>query len=128
VTVVVDASVVIAATEPGDGHHGRAAQILRQGHPGSLTMHPVTLAEVLVGAVRVGRGQPYLEALLATGLTVQSGDIVAPLRLAAARAESGLKMPDAVVLATAQVLGADLASFDNTLAARARLAGLSVLD
>ncbi|GAA0651373.1 hypothetical protein GCM10010174_88910 [Kutzneria viridogrisea] len=40
-------------------------------------------------------------------------------RLAALRASTGLKMPDAVVLLTAEVSGAALATFDERLAAAA---------
>ena len=122
---VMDASVLIAVVEPTDVHHARAVALMTALGPKAMTVHPLTLAEVLVGAVRKGNGPQVAAAVGAAGVSTQPGDVVTPLAVATTRVESGLRLPDAIVLATAQALGADLATFDATLAARALRAGTS---
>jgi len=124
---VLDASVLIAAVEPADMHHAQAVALMTSLGPQGMTVHPLTLAEVLVGAVRRGNGPQVAAAVAAAGVTTQRGDVVTPLAVAATRVESGLRLPDAVVLATAQTLGADLATFDDLLAARAAKTGTGVV-
>jgi len=127
VTTVLDASVLIAAVEPTDAHHARAVQIMTASGAGGMAVHLLTLAEVLVGAVKNGVGPQVEAAVAAAGVVTVPGDTVSALAVATTRAVSGLKLPDAVVLATAQTLGADLATFDTTLAAQASAAGLVVI-
>jgi predicted nucleic acid-binding protein len=91
-----------------------------------MTIHPLTLSEVLVGGVRQGRGHALRSAIAAAGVTTESGDLVDPLILAEVRAHTSLSMPDAVVLASARALGAALATFDDRLRSRAAEAGLTV--
>ncbi|MDR0594641.1 MAG: type II toxin-antitoxin system VapC family toxin [Bifidobacteriaceae bacterium] len=118
-SVVLDANVLIAATEPNDPHHRRAVEAMTAAAPGTMAVHPLTLAEVLVGGVRQGRGPELKTAIEAAGVVILSGDVVDPLVIAAVRHDTGLKLPDAVVLATAQALGVDLLTFDLALRARA---------
>ncbi|MCL2466209.1 MAG: PIN domain-containing protein [Micrococcales bacterium] len=125
-TTVLDASVLIAALEPSDAHHRRAVALMTSLGPQTMTVHPLTLAEVLVGAVRKNVGAKAQAAVGAAGVTTQPGDVVAPVAIATTRADSGLRIPDAIVLATAQALGADLATFDTVLADRATKAGVDV--
>jgi predicted nucleic acid-binding protein len=124
--LVLDASVLIAATEPSDAHHPEAAQIMTAAAPGAMFVHPLTLAEVLVGGVRTGAGQELRAPVAAAGGVTASGDAADPLDIAAVRHAAGLRLPDAVVLATAQVLDASLATFDVRLARAARDLGISV--
>ncbi len=49
-------------------------------------------------------------------------------RLGAIRAATGLKLPDCCVLHAAETSRAAVATFDRTLAARARECGLTVVD
>ncbi|MDR1186129.1 MAG: PIN domain-containing protein [Bifidobacteriaceae bacterium] len=120
--VILDASVLIAATEPGDAHHREAARLMTAAEPRTMLVHPLTLAEVLVGGIRRGAGEHLQAAIAAAGVATTSGDAVSPLDIAIVRRATGLKLPDAVVAATAQALGADLATFDTALApAHARL-------
>ncbi|MDR1807002.1 MAG: type II toxin-antitoxin system VapC family toxin, partial [Propionibacteriaceae bacterium] len=98
--IIVDASVVIAATEPSDAFHDRAAQFLAETPPAELAIHPLTLAEVLVGGVRQNKGPALAEAITAVGITPPT-TLPTPLHLATVRVATGLKMPDAVVVATA---------------------------
>ncbi len=124
--IALDASVLIAHLNPADGHHEAATDILLRGEPGQMLVHTVTLAEVLVGGVRTGQGASMLADLRATGVTVAPQDDGESLRLAEARARTGLKMPDCCVLDVAIHHQASLATFDEALAAAARRRGVAV--
>jgi predicted nucleic acid-binding protein len=125
--IAVDANVLIAHLDPLDVHHVPATALLRDASPGELLVHGVTLAEVLVGGVRVGRGAAMREDLRAAGIVVATTDADEPLRLAELRASSRLKLPDCCVLDVAVRARAALATFDDALAAAAHARGLSVL-
>lgn len=118
--IVMDASVLIAHLNPGDPHHEAATAILLAGTPGRMFVHTITLAEVLVGGVRVGQGASMLDDLHAAGIVVAPHDDGEPLRLAELRANSGLKLPDCCVLDVAIHHQASLATFDDALAGAAR--------
>lgn len=83
-------------------------------------MHPLNLAEVLVGGARVGRGRELLDDLYAIGIRVADRSEDEPLQLATLRARSRLKLPDCCALHTAMTTGSALATFDETLADVAR--------
>lgn len=61
--IALDASVFIAHLNPADPHHRTATAILLAGTPGQMLVHTVTLAEVLVGGVRIARGASALAPL-----------------------------------------------------------------
>ncbi len=124
--IALDASVLIAHLNPTDVHHVAATDILLRGVPGQMLVHTVTLAEVLVGGVRVGQGTSMLVDLRAAGIVVAPYDDGEPLRLAEARVHSGLKLPDCCVLDLAVQHQATLATFDEALASAARRLGLPV--
>ncbi len=79
-------------------HHAAATAILLDAAPGSTLVHTVTMAEVLVGGVRVGRGVAMRDDLRAAGIDAAPHDPDEPLRLAELRATTGLKLPDCCVL------------------------------
>lgn len=89
-------------------------------------MHTITMAEVLVGGVRIGQGASMRDDILATGITVAAHDSGEPLRLAEIRSSSGLKLPDCCVLDVAIRHRASLATFDHALAAEAAKRGVPV--
>lgn len=124
--IVMDASVLIAHLDSGDPHHEAATAILLSGTPGQMLVHTITLAEVLVGGVRIGHGASMLDDLRAAGIVVAPHDDGEPLRLAELRANSGLKLPDCCVLDVAIHYRANLATFDAELAAAARKCSVSV--
>ncbi|MGH3025787.1 MAG: type II toxin-antitoxin system VapC family toxin [Gaiellaceae bacterium] len=119
-TVVVDSSVLIALLDPSDAHHVAARAIYdpsRSRHVISTTV----LAEVLVGASRLGEAAVVeAEARIDTLI-----DDVCPVDRAVARAAAviraehpRLRLPDALVLATAVVQRADaLLTADRAIAA-----------
>jgi predicted nucleic acid-binding protein len=114
--IVLDAGVIIALFTPGDAHHDRAKKLLADD-PGPFLMHPLTVAETLVGAARVGREAEMWRALRA--LRVEAVDMGPdePALVATLRARHSLKMPDTCVLAAATHLDAPLATFDDRLGA-----------
>ena len=93
----------------------------------------MTLSEVLVGPIRAGRAE-VVEQMLAR-LSIETGAVDAGLarRAAAVRARTGLRLPDAYVLATAidaERQGREevrIETFDRSLArARDRLRGVDL--
>jgi predicted nucleic acid-binding protein len=125
--ITLDADFVIAHLTPDDVHHEQASEYLRESADETLVMHPLNLAEVLVGGVRAGRGEEMFADLQAIGVRTPERSEGEPLRLAKLRAASGLKLPDCCALDTALVTGAMLATFDGALATAARQRGLAVL-
>lgn len=125
--MAVDASVLIAHLDPADAHHTRSTALLLNGAPGAMLVHLLTLAEVLVGGVRLGRGVGMRDDVHAVGIRVAPHDVDESLRLAELRATTGLNMPDCCVLDVAMHHRASLATFDFALAAAARQRGLVVL-
>ncbi len=109
---VVDASVLIAWLDAADPHHADAIRTLT--HVDRFVVHPLTLAEVLVHPVRLGLEGDVVARLGAIGMIVSSLPID-PVALARIRAESGLKMPDCVVVACARAHLADISTFDSRL-------------
>ncbi|MDR1808242.1 MAG: hypothetical protein LBR33_10085, partial [Propionibacteriaceae bacterium] len=67
------------------------------------------------------------EAITAVGITPPT-TLPTPLHLATVRVATGLKMPDAVVVATAQALSSTVATFDQDLAKKAASVGVATLD
>ncbi len=114
--IALDASVLIAHLYPHDAHHAVATQFLDEAAEETLLVHTLTLAEVLVGGVRVNRGQEMLADLHAVGVQVAQHIDDEPLRLANLRVTTGLTLPNCCVLDTALSNAATLATFDTTLA------------
>jgi predicted nucleic acid-binding protein len=125
--IVVDANVVIAASTPAHPHHGAAQRIVTVHGGEGMTLHPLTMAEVLVGPARVGREVEARRVLEAAGFGLARDGGPSPEVLARVRATAALKMPDACVLATAEHLAVRLATFDQRLTREARNRGVVVL-
>lgn len=125
--IVLDASVLVAHLSPSDAHHEAATQLLLAATDESLAVHALTLAEVLVGGVKIDKGAEMLADLQAIGLGLAVRDDDEPLRLAELRALTGLRLPDCCVLDAAQTNAAQLATFDRALAAAAGRLGVTVL-
>jgi predicted nucleic acid-binding protein len=125
--IVLDASVVIAFLNPSDPHHTRAAQLLEEHSAEGFRMHQITLAEVLVGAVRTGRGAQLFDDLTSLGVVAHEPGANEPLILAELRAATGLRMPDCCLLAVTQQESLPLATFDDQLARMAKGLGVQTL-
>ena len=121
--IVLDASVVISH-RAGDVHSSQALDIIDTEE--ELALHPLTLAECLVGPARVGREAEALRIIETLGIaTAPVTD--QPLALARLRAETSLRLPGCCVLAAALETGASLATFDVTLARGAAERGVVVV-
>jgi len=121
--IVLDANILIAHSRINHKFHASAEQIL--AGPGDFVVHPLTMAEYLVLPARLGLASQAIELLGAIGIRVVpeeelGGPEAWAISLSQVRAETKLRMPDAVVLATARALNCKLATFDAHLAATAR--------
>ncbi len=110
---VLDAGVIIAILDPSDVHHQTAADALTGARERSdaLVLPASAYAECLVSPYRRGTEavaivDSFVDALPAR---VEPASREIASRAAALRAHhaSGLRLPDALVVATAIVLGAD---------------------
>jgi len=125
--IVADASWVVAPRDPSADHPPLAAAINRGISDEDVWLHPVTLAECLVAPARLGVLQDAVLRLRAA-FEIPEVDRDAPVRWAALRAETGLRLPDAVVLDTALSHRARaVVTFDSKLAAAAGQRGLDVV-
>lgn len=109
--VVLDASVVIAFLDPDDALHGAAVEALTEHQHDELLIPTSAYAEILVAPYRRGpKAVAEVEAFLAD-FSIRLEALTAPIARSAAELRSetrGLRLPDAIVLATAEELGADI--------------------
>ena len=107
--VVLDASVVIAFLDPDDALHHAAVKALTEYQHAELLIPTSAYAEILVAPYRVGgEAVTEVEAFL-SDFGVRLQPITAEVARVAARLRSssrGLRLPDALVLATADELEA----------------------
>ena len=120
-TIVLDTCVLIAFSRQDDPHHRRAMEVLAAPNA-EFVVNPVTMAEYLIKPAQLDRDiQADMDRLCrkASIRVVSQAELEAetpwPVTLAGVRAATGLKMPDTIVLATAKLLGATVATFDETL-------------
>lgn len=124
--IVLDASVLIAYLDETDAHHQRAEDLLLEAARVPLMASAITVAEVLVGPTRAGTAEETARTIAA--LEVRSaalGSEAAP-PLARLRVDTRLPLPDCCVIHTAELMAAEVATFDHRLAAAARSRGLGV--
>jgi len=129
--VILDATVLVAYSNPDDSFNEAAVEIIAD-NMSSLVAHQITISEYLVLPARNGG---YISALAAQRYIC--GDLQVEMfiprasdwasQLALVRAQTRLKMPDAIVLATAEHLRGAVASFDNGVRQAALKRGLEVL-
>jgi predicted nucleic acid-binding protein len=106
---LLDTSIVIGALNRDDALHGAASRAVRAARDRhGLAISALTSAEVLVGPLQAGgRAMEVVERFAAQvrilDLTPEIARLAAELRAA-----RGLKLPDAVIVATGLRLGADV--------------------
>ena len=106
---LLDTSVVIGALNRDDALHQAASQAIRvERDRHALAISALSYAEILVGPLRAGgRAVEVVERFAAQVRIVELSPAIA--RLAAElRATRGLKLPDAVIVATGLRLEADV--------------------
>jgi len=120
-TLVLDACVLIAFSRKNDPHHRAAIELLAMPQT-QFVVNPVTMAEYLIKPAQLGRDvQADMDRLCqaASIRIVQEAELATagpwPVTLAKVRAATSLKMPDTIVLATAEVLHAQVGTFDASL-------------
>ena len=121
--LILDASVLIGLLDTADAHHDQAIQDTeaadRTGRP--LLVPASAYSEALVAFARANRLEDAREAIAAMGPTVTPLTATIAERAAELRARhERLRLPDAIVLASAHELSGELLSYDRTLARLAR--------
>jgi predicted nucleic acid-binding protein len=107
--IVVDASVMIGFLDAEDAHHEAAVDALEAAASDDLVLPATAYAEVLVAPARRGARavDRVEEALSALALRVEPATRAIARAAAVLRARHrALRLPDALVLATGEVLGA----------------------
>lgn len=118
--LVFDASVVIALLETKDPHHQAALRFYLDSMGETLYLASITYAEVLATPDKHNKLGFYVKNLANAGFEVMELSQKSAINLAKTRSRSGLKMPDACVLALAQEIGCSLVTADKQLAAAAK--------
>jgi predicted nucleic acid-binding protein len=116
--LILDASVVIGLLDTADPHHSRAVDDVEaadlEGH--QLVLPASAHSETLVAFARARRLDEARRAIAAMGITVVPLTDTIAERAAELRARhERLRLPDAIVLATAQRLEVRLLSYDRRL-------------
>jgi predicted nucleic acid-binding protein len=121
--LILDASVLIGLLDTEDSHHDRAADEVDQADRADhhLLTPASAYGEALIAFARAGRIKDAREAIAGMGITIVP--LTAPLaeRAAEIRARhDSLRLPDALVLATAHEHDGALLTYDERLARTAR--------
>jgi predicted nucleic acid-binding protein len=114
-TCVLDTDILIAALDRADAHHAAAAAAFERFTVGKteLVICTVNYAEALVRPAEDERSlRAAVDAIASLGIRKSSPD-AALARVAARRRALGISLADGFALATAERMGADLASFDQ---------------
>ena len=112
--VLLDSSFLIALFTQRDVHHQSA--VAADSGQSKLIASTITLSEVMAGAFSA-KIEKLVEPLLARTISeFIAVDQEIAQESGRTRAESGLKLPDAIICATARVQGAQLWTFDARLA------------
>lgn len=121
--LILDASVLIGLLDTADRHHNRAVDDVEvadsEGH--QLLLPASAYSETLVAFARARRLDEARRAITAMGISI----VPLSARIAEQAAElrashDRLRLPDAIVLATARDLGGRLLSYDRRLSRLAR--------
>jgi len=105
--VVLDASALIALLDPADALHGAARLEFNQLAGEDLAVPASALAETLVAPARAGKLEEARRHIQALDLRITDLGEAMAVEAARLRSRHGrLRLPDALVLATAEVLHA----------------------
>lgn len=115
--VVLDSSLLIALSKPSDAHHQTAVKALKDGK-NELIISALSLTEVLVYLYKISKARPdeYLRDLQKSNIAIEPVSLEISVLAAEHRAKLALKVPDAIISATARTLDAVLWTFDKQLA------------
>jgi predicted nucleic acid-binding protein len=116
--LILDASVVIGLLDAVDAHHDQAVRDVDEADSAEtkLLTPASAYSEALVAFARAGRTADARDAIAAMGITVVPMNQAIAERAAEIRARHGrLRLPDAIILATAREIRADLLTYDDSL-------------
>lgn len=116
--LILDASVLIGLLDTADAHHEQAVdEVEAADRAGDTLLAPASAySKALVSFARAGRMADAREAIAAMGITVVALSQAIAEHSAEIRASHDrLRLPDAIVLATARELGAQLLTYDDNL-------------
>jgi predicted nucleic acid-binding protein len=109
--------VAIAFLDSADPHHEQAKAVLREHDRSSLIMAASAYSETLVRPLAAGLGDVVEDFVDALRIEIVAADREIGRSAAQLRAvHSALRLPDALVLATARAHGVPLLTFDGPLA------------
>lgn len=117
--LILDASVLIGLLDSADIHHARSVDDVEAADlTGQELLLPASAySEALVAFARAGRVDQAREAIAAMGIVVTPLTAAIAERAAELRARHRhLRLPDAIVLASAHELEGELLSYDHRLA------------
>jgi predicted nucleic acid-binding protein len=120
--LILDASLLIGLLDSLDAHHESAVRAVELADRAKrkLLTPASAYSEALVAFARADRLAEAREAIAAMGITVTPMSGAIAERAAVLRAKPGkLRLPDAIVLATALELDGELLSYDAQLAKQA---------
>jgi predicted nucleic acid-binding protein len=116
-TVVLDSAVVIGLLDPLDAHHEAAAALLDRHVDDAVYLCASSYSEILVGPIRRGHEAVVEDFVTRADVGILPVDGVVAERAARLRARHDkLRLPDALALATAEIVGGRLLTFDKRLA------------
>jgi predicted nucleic acid-binding protein len=116
--LILDAGVLIGLLDSADAHHEQAVKDVDEADTaGTALLAPASAySEALVAFARAGRIADARYAIGAMGITVVAMSQPIAERAAEIRAQhERLRLPDAIVLATARELDAELLTYDDRL-------------
>lgn len=122
-TLILDASVLIGLLDTADAHHDHAVDdVAAADEAGDTLLAPASgYSEALVAFARAGRLSDARAAVAAMGIAITPLTQPVAERAAELRAQhTSLRLPDAIVLATAREFDARLLSYNERLARLAR--------
>ena len=125
--IVLDAGILIAYLNPTDTWHEHVAELFATHASEPLAISELTLAECLVRPTLSGRQSDVLRVIADLQIERVALPVGAADTLASVRAATSLRMPDAVVLHTAEALHSAVATTDAALAREAEGRGIRVL-
>jgi len=117
-TLILDASVLIGLLDASDAHHLTAVDDVDAADQAQRMLWTPASAysEALVAFARADRVSDARESIAGMGITIAPLTAQIAERAAGLRAEhERLRLPDALVLATARELGAGLLTYDDRL-------------
>ena len=116
--LILDASVLIGLLDTADPHHTRAVDDVEAAdlEGQQLVLPASAYSETLVAFARARRLDEARRAIAGMGITVMPlTDAIAERAAELRSRHERLRLPDAMVLATAQELGGRLLSYDRRL-------------